>query len=54
MSFKKIGIAIVALGVVVAGLIAVPFVTERVDAGCYKIVQKMNGDLVVLDKPGWH
>ena len=54
MNFKKIGIAIVALGVVVAGLIAVPFVTERVDAGCYKIVQKMNGDLVVLDKPGWH
>ena len=41
---------------VVLGILGVlfPFVFENVDAGSYKICQKLNGTLVVLDKPGWH
>ena len=51
---KKLKLGIVVL--VVMGILGVlfPFVFESVDAGTYKICQKLNGNLVVLDKPGWH
>lgn len=51
---KKLKLGIVVL--VVMGILGVlfPFVFESVDAGTYKICQKLNGTLVVLDKPGWH
>ncbi len=40
--------AVIALG------LSFIFCFEKVDAGEYKICQKMSGKLVVLDKPGWH
>lgn len=51
---KKLKLGI--LFCVVLGVLGVlfPFVFENVDAGSYKICQKLNGTLVVLDKPGWH
>lgn len=52
MKKLKLGILIC----IVLGILGVlfPFVFESVDAGTYKICQKLNGTLVVLDKPGWH
>lgn len=51
---KKLKLGILVC--VVLGVLGVlfPFVFENVDAGSYKICQKLNGTLVVLDKPGWH
>ena len=51
---KKLKLGIVVC--VVLGILGVlfPFLFENVDAGSYKICQKLNGTLVVLDKPGWH
>lgn len=51
---KKLKLGILVC--VVLGILGVlfPFVFENVDAGSYKICQKLNGTLVVLDKPGWH
>lgn len=53
LSTKITGLAIAAI-LLVWGALSVPFVTERVDAGTYKIVQELDGDLKVLDTPGWH
>lgn len=53
LSTKITGLAIAAI-LLVGGALSVPFVTERVDAGTYKIVQELDGDLKVLDTPGWH
>lgn len=50
----KISTLAVAGILLLGGALATPFVTERVDAGTYKIVQEMDGDLKVLDSPGWH
>ena len=49
---KKI---LIGLGILVGvALATTPCYMERVDAGTYKITQKLNGELNVLDKPGWH
>lgn len=53
LSTKITGLGIAAI-LLVGGALSVPFVTERVDAGTYKIVQELDGDLKVLDTPGWH
>ena len=53
LSTKITGLSIAAI-LLVGGALSVPFVTERVDAGTYKIVQELDGDLKVLDTPGWH
>lgn len=53
LSKKITGLTIGAI-LLIGGAIATPFVTERVDAGTYKIVQELDGDLKVLDTPGWH
>lgn len=53
LSTKITGLAVAAI-LLVGGALSVPFVTERVDAGTYKIVQELDGDLKVLDTPGWH
>lgn len=53
LSTKITGLTIAAI-LLVGGALSVPFVTERVDAGTYKIVQELDGDLKVLDTPGWH
>lgn len=38
----------------VGGVFTATSLTERVDAGTYKIIQELDGDLKVLDTPGWH
>lgn len=46
--------SVVAVIVLLLAIIGSVKLFERVDAGTYKICQKLNGNLVVLDKPGWH
>ena len=53
LSKKITGLTIGAI-LLIGGAIATPFVTERVDAGTYKIIQELDGNLKVLDTPGWH
>lgn len=50
---KKITGFIIACVVVLVGLFSIPFVFEKVDAGQYKIVQQLDGDIIVLDRAGW-
>lgn len=45
---------IIAIAIILTMAVVLLSVTERVDAGTYKIIQKLNGDLKVLDTPGWH
>ena len=46
--------SVVAVVLLLLAVIGSVKLFERVDAGTYKICQKLNGNLVVLDKPGWH
>ena len=46
--------SVIAVIVLLVAIICSVKLFERVDAGTYKICQKLNGNLVVLDKPGWH
>lgn len=50
---KKITGFIVACALLLIGVFSIPFVFEKVDAGQYKIVQQLDGDIVVLDRAGW-
>lgn len=44
---------VVGVTILLGSIIGVQ-VSERVDSGTYKICQKLNGDLIVLDRAGWH
>lgn len=46
--------SVIAVIVLLLAIIGSVKLFERVDAGTYKICQKLNGNLIVLDKPGWH
>lgn len=46
--------SVVAVVLLLLAVIGSVKLFERVDAGTYKICQKLNGNLIVLDKPGWH
>ena len=46
--------SVIAVIVLLVAIIGGAKLFERVDAGTYKICQKLNGNLIVLDKPGWH
>ena len=46
--------SVIAVIVLLVAIICSVKLFERVDAGTYKICQKLNGNLIVLDKPGWH
>lgn len=46
--------SVIAVIVLLLTIIGSVKLFERVDAGTYKITQKLNGELKVLDKPGWH
>ncbi|MFR4518935.1 MAG: hypothetical protein ACLT40_03110, partial [Fusobacterium sp.] len=53
MNLKNIKLIAGTIGVILLLSIGFPFVMEYVDAGTYKVCQKLNGHLIVLDKPGW-
>lgn len=53
MNSNKLKITVIILACLIALLIGFPLVAEYVDAGTYKVCQKLNGHLIVLDKPGW-
>ena len=48
--FKKGIFVVLAIIIIIFGFL---FTWEYVDAGTYKICQKLSGKLIVIDKPGW-
>ena len=48
--FKKGIFVVLAIIIIIFGFL---FTWEYIDAGTYKICQKLNGKLIVIDKPGW-
>lgn len=48
--FKKGIFVVLAIIIIIFGFL---FTWEYIDAGTYKICQKLSGKLIVIDKPGW-